>query len=73
MGAFPMPPKFTSKEQEREYLKFRLAQAFRIFGQMSRLYLAPLLRSEFDIVAVRYRQARLRRGRGGPYYRPGKQ
>lgn len=30
---FPTPPKFASKLQEREFLKFRLAQAFRIFGQ----------------------------------------
>ena len=29
---FPRPPKFTDKLEEREYLKFRLAQAFRIFG-----------------------------------------
>ncbi|KIM49189.1 hypothetical protein M413DRAFT_438355 [Hebeloma cylindrosporum] len=28
----PAPPTFLSKEEEREYLKFRLAQAFRIFG-----------------------------------------
>lgn len=30
--ALPSPPKFSSKLDEREYLKFRLAQAFRIFG-----------------------------------------
>lgn len=29
---FPTPPTFTSKTEEREYLKFKLAQAFRIFG-----------------------------------------
>lgn len=29
---FPVPPTFGSKLEEREYLKFRLAQAFRIFG-----------------------------------------
>lgn len=29
---FPKPPKFTDKLEERAYLKFRLAQAFRIFG-----------------------------------------
>jgi hypothetical protein len=29
---FPRPPRFKSKEEEREFLKFRLAQAFRIFG-----------------------------------------
>lgn len=28
----PRPPTFASKEEEREFLKFRLAQAFRIFG-----------------------------------------
>ncbi|KAI0748337.1 class II aldolase/adducin N-terminal [Daedaleopsis nitida] len=33
VGSIPTPPKFTSKEQEREYLKFRLAQAFRLFGK----------------------------------------
>ena len=31
---FPRPPKFTDKLEEREYLKFRLAQAFRIFGHL---------------------------------------
>lgn len=31
-STFPVPPTFVSKEEEREYLKFRLAQAFRIFG-----------------------------------------
>ena len=29
---FPVPPTFSTKLEEREYLKFRLAQAFRIFG-----------------------------------------
>ena len=31
----PKPPKFTDKHKEREYVKFRLAQAFRIFGEFS--------------------------------------
>lgn len=31
---FPKPPKFDDKLEEREYLKFRLAQAFRIFGHL---------------------------------------
>ena len=31
---FPQPPKFEDKLEEREYLKGRLAAAFRIFGQM---------------------------------------
>ncbi|KAF8902074.1 class II aldolase/adducin domain-containing protein [Gymnopilus junonius] len=31
---FPVPPTFDSKFEEREYLKFRLAQAFRIFGHL---------------------------------------
>ena len=30
---FPSPPKFTDKFEEREYLKGRLAAAFRIFGK----------------------------------------
>lgn len=30
----PKPPKFDTQEEEREWLKFRLAQAFRIFGNM---------------------------------------
>ncbi|RXW24158.1 hypothetical protein EST38_g1743 [Candolleomyces aberdarensis] len=30
----PKPPTFTSKAEEREWLKFRLAQAFRIFGHL---------------------------------------
>jgi hypothetical protein len=30
---FPTRPKFASKLQERDFLKFRLAQAFRIFGE----------------------------------------
>ena len=29
----PAPPTFLSKDEERDYLKFRLAQAFRIFGE----------------------------------------
>ena len=33
-SAFPKPPTFETKEEEREYLKFRLAQAFRIFGSL---------------------------------------
>ena len=32
-GDFPRPPKFDNKHDEREYLKGRLAAAFRIFGQ----------------------------------------
>jgi ribulose-5-phosphate 4-epimerase/fuculose-1-phosphate aldolase len=31
---FPVPPTFSTKLEEREYLKFRLAQAFRIFGHL---------------------------------------
>lgn len=31
-GIRPHPPIFAKKEEEREWLKFRLAQAFRIFG-----------------------------------------
>ncbi|KAF7303600.1 Aldolase-II domain-containing protein [Mycena indigotica] len=31
-GKLPAPPTFTTKVEEREYIKFRLAQAFRIFG-----------------------------------------
>ncbi|ESK91721.1 class ii aldolase adducin domain-containing protein [Moniliophthora roreri MCA 2997] len=30
---FPVPPTFSDKTEEREYRKFRLAQAFRIFGK----------------------------------------
>ncbi|KAJ2930810.1 hypothetical protein H1R20_g6290, partial [Candolleomyces eurysporus] len=30
----PKPPTFTSKAEEREWLKFRLAQSFRIFGHL---------------------------------------
>ncbi|EPQ58358.1 arad-like aldolase/epimerase [Gloeophyllum trabeum ATCC 11539] len=32
-SAWPKPPAFSSKVDEREFLKFRLAQAFRIFGK----------------------------------------
>ncbi|EJD04714.1 arad-like aldolase/epimerase [Fomitiporia mediterranea MF3/22] len=32
--AFPRPPKFEDTLKERAYLKFRLAQAFRIFGKL---------------------------------------
>lgn len=32
-SALPRPPTFTDKHQEREYLKGRLAAAFRIFGK----------------------------------------
>lgn len=31
---FPSPPKFSDKHEEREYLKGRLALAFRIFGKL---------------------------------------
>lgn len=31
---FPKPPTFVDKLEERAYLKFRLAQAFRIFGNL---------------------------------------
>lgn len=31
---FPKAPTFTDKLEEREYLKFKLAQAFRIFGHL---------------------------------------
>ncbi|KAL7283567.1 hypothetical protein ACG7TL_003002 [Trametes sanguinea] len=34
VGTLPSLPKFVSKEKEREFLKFRLAQAFRIFGKL---------------------------------------
>ena len=33
MSKFPGPPKFEDKYAEREYLKGRLAAAFRIFGK----------------------------------------
>ncbi|TCD62138.1 hypothetical protein EIP91_007290 [Steccherinum ochraceum] len=33
-GKAPRPPVFQDKNEEREYLKFRLAQAFRIFGNL---------------------------------------
>jgi hypothetical protein len=33
MGGFPKPPVFEDKYKEREYLKGRLAAAFRIFGK----------------------------------------
>lgn len=33
-SAAPRPPVFEDKMKEREYLKFRLAQAFRIFGHL---------------------------------------
>lgn len=33
MAKFPGPPTFTDKHEEREYLKGRLAAAFRIFGK----------------------------------------
>jgi hypothetical protein len=32
MPKFPGPPKFEDKHEEREFLKGRLAAAFRIFG-----------------------------------------
>ncbi|EIW60087.1 class II aldolase/adducin domain-containing protein [Trametes versicolor FP-101664 SS1] len=34
VGAPPMPPKLASKEHERAFLKFRLAQAYRLFGKL---------------------------------------
>jgi len=38
----PAPPKFATKEEERTYIKFRLAQAFRIFGEdFDVIYLTP--------------------------------
>lgn len=32
--AFPAPPKFPTREEEREYLKGRLALAFRLFAKL---------------------------------------
>ncbi|KAI0362354.1 arad-like aldolase/epimerase [Trametes cingulata] len=34
IGTLPTPPKFSSKQLERQYIKFRLAQAFRLFGKL---------------------------------------
>ncbi|KAF4615053.1 hypothetical protein D9613_002999 [Agrocybe pediades] len=34
-SVFPVPPTFSTKIEERDYLKFRLAQAFRIFAEIS--------------------------------------
>jgi len=34
MASRPIPPTFESKQQEREWLKFRLAQAFRVFAHL---------------------------------------
>ncbi len=34
MPKFPGPPHFTDKYEERDYLKGRLAAAFRIFGTL---------------------------------------
>ncbi|KAJ7206620.1 class II aldolase/adducin domain-containing protein [Mycena pura] len=34
-GKLPQPPVFPTKLEERDYLKFRLAQAFRIFGSVA--------------------------------------
>lgn len=34
MTGFPQPPRFTDKNEEREYLKGRLAAAFRIFAKL---------------------------------------
>ena len=33
-SAFPKPPVFIDKYEEREYLKFRLSQSFRIFVKL---------------------------------------
>ena len=45
----PAPPKFATKEEERTYIKFRLAQAFRIFGEdFNVIYLIP---TELDLQA----------------------
>ena len=32
-GSIPVPPVFQDKKEEREWLKFRLAQTLRIFGE----------------------------------------
>ena len=40
----PKPPKFVSKDVERDFLKFRLAQTFRIFGNF------PYMSCEFNAV-----------------------
>ena len=45
--AFPTPPTFSTKIEEREYLKFRLAQAFRIFGTYIFLHIVDQL-TNFD-------------------------
>lgn len=33
-GNVPLPPVFQDKKEEREWLKFRLAQTLRIFGKL---------------------------------------
>lgn len=33
-GNVPLPPVFRDKKEEREWLKFRLAQTLRIFGKL---------------------------------------
>ena len=41
----PEPPVFTDKLKEREYIKFRLAQALRMFGK-----LVPVWKMVFGVV-----------------------
>lgn len=51
---FPTPPTFATKLEERDYLKFRLAQAFRIFGVWIYMYVL------FDsLLTCRNRQLRI--------------
>lgn len=52
---FPVPPTFDSKLEEREYLKFRLAQAFRIFG-IHIILLSPICMLRFSQGQLRYNE-----------------
>jgi hypothetical protein len=40
---FPVPPTFADKTEEREFRKFRLAQALRIFGECRELLATVLV------------------------------
>lgn len=62
MPKFPGPPKFLDRYEEREYLKGRLAAAFRIFGMYSQDLSIRFLANN-----IFHRQVWLRRGCCRPY------
>ena len=63
-AGIPSAPTFKDPLKTREYLKFRLAQAFRIFGTMSITFVHCLV----SFLTMHLRLSGLRRRSRGPYH-----